>query len=125
MTAPLSAQFAGGLPDTRDVFNVTAYGADITGVADSTAATRLAVVAAAANVTATGRQSCVYFPSGSYSYRLNDGLSPIPIDGLSKLIFLGAPSHRSRLTMNGDAGGGDWYLFRVVGNSSDIEFRGL
>jgi pectate lyase-like protein len=111
--------------DLRDLYDVTAYGADVTGVADSTVATRNALAAAAANVTATGRRTVVYFPAGTFRFIMKTTQRHLDVNGMSKLVFLGAPGGRSRLKLAGSAGLGDWYLFNVRGGSSDIEFNRL
>ena len=111
--------------DLRDLYDVTAYGADVTGVEDSTVATRNALAAAAANVTATGRRTVVYFPAGTFRFIMKTTQRHLDVNGMSKLVFLGAPGGRSRLKLAGSAGGGDWYLFNVRGGSSDIEFNRL
>jgi hypothetical protein len=108
-----------------DLFSVVAHGADATGAADSTTAVRAAMAAAGANVTATGRRSIVYFPAGKYSFLAKAAREHIDVNGRTKLTFLGTPGGRSKLFLNGSAGGGDWYLFAVRGNSTDIEFRDL
>jgi hypothetical protein len=111
--------------DLRDLFSVVSYGADITGASNATSAVASAIAAASANVTATGRRSIVYFPAGTYAFSTKAALRQFDLSGVEKLVFLGTPGGRSRLIMNGDAGAGDWYLFTVRGNSTDIEFRDL
>jgi len=109
----------------QDSFNVDDYGADNTGVANSTTAIRAAITAAAANVTATGRRSAVTFSAGEYLVTTRTSLSHFDITGMTNLVFQGASGMRTMLNFSGDAAAGDWYMFHVHGGSTDIEFRNL
>lgn len=115
----------GSSTDTRDIFNVVDYGADLTGSADSTTAVRNAVTAAAANVTSTSRRSTILFPAGVFSLRTKDAIRVINLAGKTKLVFQGATGRRTRLLQNGSAASGDWHMFQIQTGSSDIEFRDL
>jgi hypothetical protein len=110
---------------TIDVFNVLDYGADPTGVADATTPVRNALAAANANVIATGRPTTIFVPAGNFKFLVKTVQQHIDINNMTKLSFVGVDGNRSKFTLQGDAGLGDWYMFNVRGNSSDIEFRKL
>ena len=111
--------------DTIDVFNILDYGADPTGVLDFTTPVRNALAAANANVIATGRPTEIFVPAGNFKFLVKTTQRHIDINNMSKLSFVGVDGNRSKFTLQGDAGFGDWYMFNVRGNSSDIEFRKL
>src|SRR5690242_2641599 len=90
--------------DTRDIFSIANYGADLTGASNSTTAVRTAMAAAWANVQATGRRSVVYFPPGRVNLTGKTTQKHININGMSKLTFAGVPGGRSLLDLNGDSG---------------------
>jgi hypothetical protein len=69
----------------------------------------------------------VYFPGGKYllaTKATSSAFQQIDVAGMHGITFLGAPG-RSRLLLQGDAKGDDWYLFAVRNNSYNIEFRHL
>ncbi len=121
----LDALTGGGEGDSYDVFSVVAYGADPTGVLDSTSAVQDAIDDAVAAVVLNDRRVVIYFPGGDYKFAGRVGVAQFDIDDLEKLVFLGAPGRRSRLHQNGDAASANWHLFRVQGGSTDIEYRDL
>src|SRR5262249_34619467 len=111
--------------DTIDVFNILDYDADPTGVEDATEPVRNALAAAHANVITTGRPTTIFVPAGNFKFLVKTARPHIDINNMTKLSFVGVDGNRSKFTLQGDAGGGDWYMFNVRGNSSDIEFRKL
>jgi hypothetical protein len=108
-----------------EVFAVTAFGADPTGTSDARPGVQAAIDAAVARVAVTNRRAVVYFPSGKYIFPTKLGIRLFDIANRTRLSFVGAPGGASVLNMNGNAGGGDWYMFQVRGGSSFIEFRDL
>lgn len=115
-----------GTTDTQDVFNVLDYGADSTGVSDCTTAITKALAAAASNVASTSRRSTVFFPGGKY--HITGRLDRIPqfeLKGLSRITIAGGLGDRARLYMDGDSKNGNWTMFWVDGESSDILFSNL
>lgn len=123
----LAAGGAAEAADTYDIFNVLDYGADNTGVADSTAAIQATITAAIAAVASTGRRQIIYFPGGDYKLLSRVGINQFDLNGATytKLVFLGAPGRRARIHQAGNAGGANWHMFRIRGGASDIEFRSL
>jgi Pectate lyase superfamily protein len=120
----LAAAELGGGPEP-DVFAVTTFGADPTGTNDSRPGVQAAIDAAVARVAVTNRRAVLYFPSGRYVFPTKLGIRLFDIASRSKLSFVGTPGGASVLNMNGNAGGGDWYMFNVRDGSSFIEFKDL
>jgi pectate lyase-like protein len=102
------------------VFNVKFYGATGNGATDDTLAINTAV--SSANSAGGG---IVYFPPGTYRVtKPASGLGSIRMQNMHNIVFLG-DGYASMIQMNGSAGGGDWYMFRVQDGSSSIYFMNL
>jgi hypothetical protein len=110
---------------TADVFSVLAYGADPSGVADSTTAIRNAMAAAWARVQATGRRATIDFPAGVFYMTNRTGIIHLDVNAMHSLVFRGAGGGQSLLKLVGDAAGANWHMFEIHGGSYDIEYRNL
>lgn len=107
---------AASTADTEKRYNVTSYGADITGSTSSDAAVTSALADARKDISRNnldGRQAVIYFPAGKYvlnsAIKLSQGMS---LSADSKAIINGTDSRLIRLsdTQNTCIEGGSWSI---------------